>query len=114
MIEKLIENTIKDRNAAHAEHWTTKSGYHHEVLGEFYEEVISKLDSIVEARIPVFGVPKNLPDQTDELLKQLQDQAIWIAKNRSEIAGNITAIENIVDDLSKLYLNTIFKLEQLR
>ena len=36
-----------------------------------------------------------------------------IAENRSEIADDNAAIENILDDLCALYLSTIYKLKLL-
>lgn len=49
MIEELISRIFKTRNQAHLSHWKTKSFSEHKALGSFYDDVIDKLDDLVEA-----------------------------------------------------------------
>jgi hypothetical protein len=49
MIEELISRVFATRNAVHLAHWAETSGFRHNVLGEFYDSLIDKVDTIVEA-----------------------------------------------------------------
>ena len=51
MIEQLVAKTFALRDCAHYAHWATSSGYHHEVLGEVYSEVVKFVDRLMEAYI---------------------------------------------------------------
>ncbi len=116
MLDELIARVFATRNCVHLAHWSTNSGYHHEVLGTLYSDLISNLDSIVEAHMGNFNqVPKpTLKDKSGDVAKCLEADAVWIAENRSKIAGGVEAIENLVDSLTETYLSAIFKLNRLR
>ena len=56
MIEDLIERMFHARNAAHIAHWKTKSYAEHKALGHYYEDVIEKLDDLIETAINLKNV----------------------------------------------------------
>lgn len=119
MIEQLIARVFAMRDAAHLAHWQTSSYARHMALGAFYDEIVEKLDVIVEARQSrglLFKGP--LPFQAVKPNPELIGDAImtdaaWIGQNRSEIANGIPAVLNMVDDLQGIYLTTLYKLRQL-
>lgn len=118
MIEELIHRTFCSRNAAHLAHWRTKSYAQHVALNAFYDDIIDATDKLVEAYMGAAGkvigeleIPALKP--VKDILKYLCDEVAWIDENRSEIAGGIPAIENIVDEITAIYLSTIYKLKQL-
>lgn len=116
MIEELVAKVFAVRNLTHLEHWRTKSFAQHMALGDFYDEVIDLLDNLVEAYQGNFGkIGKvKLVNETEEdCIKCLTNDVAWIAKNRSEIAQEVDALENIVDEITGLYLKTLYKLENL-
>ena len=117
MIEELIAKVFEARNATHLEHWRTKSYAAHKALGNFYEDVIDLVDTLVECYQGNFGIIGKVPDveqtHNEDCIKCLNDQVAWIAKHRSEIAQEVDALENIVDELTGLYLKTLYKLENL-
>lgn len=101
-------------------HWSTKSYAEHVALNEFYDDVLGPLDELVEAYQAAFGlIGKDIPeDEEDEekdtpILDRLKDNIKWINKNRSKICRNVSALENIIDELSGVYLKAIYKLENL-
>lgn len=51
MTAELVAKTFALRDCAHYSHWVTSSGYHHEVLGEVYSEVVNFVDRLMEAYI---------------------------------------------------------------
>jgi hypothetical protein len=49
-----------------------------------------------------------------DVAKMINDDIIWLNKNRSEICKGIPALENIIDELTSLHMKTLYKLENLR
>lgn len=118
MIEELIHRAFCTRNAAHLAHWRTKSFSQHMALGSFYDDIIDLVDKLVEAHmgasgdvVDSFEIPALKP--VKDIVKHLSDEVEWIAENREEISSEISALENIVDEIVALYLSTIYKLKQL-
>lgn len=114
MIEKLIERMFKSRDAAHIEHWKTKSYAQHMALGDFYEDVIEKLDTYVEAHQGTFGIVGDIKGQENDVAKNISDDIVWLHENRSDITKGIPALENIIDEITGLHMKTLYKLENLK
>lgn len=116
MIEELIAKVFCARNETHLAHWRTKSFAQHMALGDFYDGVIDLLDTLVEAYQGNFGIIGKVKYETeeyDDCVKCLTEQVTWIANHRSQIAQEVDALENIVDEITGLYLKTLYKLENL-
>lgn len=118
MIEEMIHRAFCSRNAAHIAHWRTKSYAQHVALNAFYDDIVDATDKLVEAYMGAAGkvvgefeIPALKP--VKDILKYLTEEVAWIDENRSEIASGIPALENIVDEITGLYLSTIYKLKQL-
>ncbi len=114
MIEELIDKTFHIRDASHIAHWKTKSYSEHMALGDYYEDIIEKIDEIIEAYQGTFGIIGKVEEQDADIAKSINDMVIWLNENRSEIARNVPSIENIVDELTALNMRTLYKLENLR
>jgi DNA-binding ferritin-like protein len=117
MIEELVSHVFAMRNAAHTAHWATKSYSEHKALGKFYDELISKIDAIVEAYQGWFGLigeVRILMMPKDDIASKIRDELAWIATNRSKIAKNNTMIENLIDELMQHYSSTHYKLVNLK
>ena len=113
MLEQFIDRQFSIRDAAHRAHWTTELGYRHEKLGEFYEKVVKQADTFVEASVAAFGEkPKSEKDV--EVIKQIRENMLWLIENRKKLAREVPAIENIVDEVCKFYLDALFKLENMK
>ena len=116
MIEELVVKVFATRAAAHLAHWKTKSYAQHAALGDFYDAIIDQIDGIVEAYQGSFGLidvgDMNSKTYTD-IVKQLEADVVWIAKNRSKIAKDVYALENLIDGLTETYLKTLYKLKNL-
>ena len=116
-IHECVSRVFATRNAAHIAHWNTKSYAEHMALGDFYEGVVDILDNLVETYQGNFGlIGPVVPAQADpklDIIKLLAAETDWLAKNREQIAGDICALENILDELVGLYLKTIYKLKNL-
>lgn len=114
MIEQLIAQVFEARNAAHGQHWKTNNGEQHRALGEFYDEAIDVLDRYVETHQGLFGLVGDTPDQSPDITNALRDQMIWLTKNRADVTRGIPPLQNIYDELTAVYLKTLYKLEHLR
>jgi len=115
MLEEFIGKVFAVRDLAHVEHWSTKSGYTHGVLGEVYDGLASGIDSFVEPSIGNFGAigPVKTVSLTGTTLENLKALVAWVEENRDELTGEVCALEARLDDFSACMLDWIFKLENL-
>ncbi len=116
MIEDLVVKVFNDRSAAHLFHWGSDSYSEHMALGSFYDDIIEQVDKIVEifqgknGKIKVkFVLEPFAPDS----IKQLRKTADWIAANKALIVKGCGAVANELDTLEGIYLQTLYKLENL-
>lgn len=114
MIEELIEKMFHARDASHIEHWKTHSYARHVALNEYYDEVVDGIDKFVEAYQGTFGIIGDVAGEEKDVAKMINDDIIWLNKNRSEICKGVPALENIIDELTGLHMKTLYKLENLR
>jgi hypothetical protein len=117
MITDLVSRVFAARDAAHREHWRTKSYAQHVALGEFYEAVIEDIDEIVEVFQGQFGPIGDFSVQTKkvpDIAEYLRDEVDWIQSVRDVIANEDPAVMNMIDELCALYLRTLYKLENLQ
>ena len=49
----------------------------------------------------------------EELIAHLEDDLLWIGKNRKELGGKVPAIDNMLQDLEGVYIGALFKLKNL-
>lgn len=116
MIETLVAKVFATRNAVHLQHWRTNSYAQHVALGDLYDGLIDKLDSIVEMYQGAFGLIDNVDSEPvvgKDIIRHLTEEAKWINDNRETISRDVCAIENALDDLAGLYHRTIYKLKNL-
>lgn len=116
MIEKLVARVFATRNAAHLAHWRTKSYAQHMALGDFYDGLPGKIDTIVEMYQGAFDIIDAISPamaSPSKILDHLETEAEWIADNRNELCEGNDAIGNVIDDLQGHYLTTIYKLKNL-
>lgn len=118
MIEELVGRVFALRNAAHREHWKTRSYAAHMALGAFYEGLPELIDGIVESYQGQNGLieldGKFVTPTVEEFLPFLKEQAEWLASNRKAIAEGSTDLENQIDSLLAAFHTTLYKLEFLK
>lgn len=116
MIEELVGRVFATRNAVHLEHWKTKSYAQHVALGELYDNLIDKIDTVVETYQGAFDLidAVKIPNiSSKNMLDHLNDEAEWLESNIDELSGGIKALENVLQDLSGVYYHAIYKLTNL-
>lgn len=117
MIEELVSRAFYSRDLTHWEHWRTKSYSQHQALGAFYDDIISAIDTFVEAYQGRFDLIGPLPvceEYAGDITKHLKSDCEWIEQNRSDLAQDVSALENLLDGVCEVYLRTIYKLERLK
>ena len=118
MIEELVSRMFYVRNHAHLQHWAETSGYKHGVLGDFYDDLIDSVDSFVEAyqgnhgQLSVFDLEPYKVE--DEFLSCLEENTKWLVKSRDDICDGVTALENLYDGITDLFLSTRYKLKSFK
>ena len=119
MIEELIARVFYARNVAHFEHWQANGvgAYaRHKALGEFYDDVIEALDTLVEVYQGVFGLVGIIPapkTKAEDILLILAEDAAWVEKNHEAICKGNRAVANLIDGVTAVYLSTAYKLRNL-
>jgi len=117
VIEQLISRVFYARNLAHWAHWRTKSYAQHQALGEFYDDVIEALDTLVEAHQGAFDIVGDIPapaGKGSEVLPILRSDTAWIEEHHEEICEGNRAVANLIDAVTGVYLRAIYKLENLK
>jgi hypothetical protein len=117
MIEEFVSRMFALRDASHVAHWASKSYAEHQALGAFYDEMIDKVDAIIEAYQGYFGLIKPvspLPYTRDKIMDQIQSEAKWLGENCDEICRGNGAVENMLYDLEGMFATTYYKLKNLK
>ena len=117
MVEEFVSRMFALRDASHVAHWASKSYAEHQALGSFYDDIIDKVDAIIEAYQGVNDLVGNIPapdSKGGDILSLLQDDAEWIEAHHEDICGGNRAIANLIDGLTDKYLSTIYKLRFLK
>lgn len=114
-IENLAARVFAARDAAHREHWKTNSIAKHEALGSFYGDVIEQIDTIIELDQGMYGLIGAFEvedSQPNDIISFLRDEAKWIESNRDKFS-KCQAVLNQIDELTGIYLRTVYKLTNL-
>lgn len=113
-MEQIIAILFLDRTLTHMEHLRTSSYAQHKALQDFYESVIDLADTLAEAYQGYEGI-MNIPllsnTTSGKMADHLAKRVLEIQKLRKSC--DLSAIQNIVDEIVALYLSTVYKLRQL-
>jgi hypothetical protein len=116
-IKELVSRAFTTRNLLHFAHWNTNSFATHMAVGDFYDDIISEIDDIVECYQGEFGLVQGLSTQAalvpSDILAHIKEEMNWVKINRSNIASNSPTIEALVDNLLAKYSKTVYKLTNL-
>lgn len=106
------------RDVAHSVHLNTRSFAKHSALNEFYDEIVELANKFAEAYQGRHGLigPISLMSakKTTNIVEFLEDSLADIEKMRYEVCEKTdTPLQNIIDEISGLYLSTLYKLKFL-
>jgi hypothetical protein len=117
MIEEFVSRMFALRDASHVAHWASKSYAEHQTLGAFYDELVDRVDGIIEAYQGYFGLIKSvspLPYSRDKIMDQIQSEAKWLSSHCDEICRGNAAVENMLYDLEGMFAQAYYKLKNLK
>ncbi len=96
------------------------SGWQHEALGEFYNEILEFTDDLIETYQGQYGIVEgyeiidsSITSETKSL-DYLKENVEFIKKERKAISSEDTHLHNIVDEIISLFYKTIYKLTYLK
>ena len=113
-MEQIIAILFLDRTLTHMEHLRTSSYAQHKALQDFYEGIIDLADSLAEAYQGYEGImdiPLLSNTTGGKMADHLAKRVLEIQKLRKSC--DLSAIQNIIDEVVGLYLSTVYKLRQL-
>jgi hypothetical protein len=113
-MEQIVAILFLDRTLAHLEHLRTKSYAQHKALQDFYEGVVDLADTLAETYQGYEGImdiPLLSIEAKVNIADHLSKRVIEIQKLRKSC--DLSAIQNIVDEIVGLYLSTVYKLRNL-
>jgi chloramphenicol O-acetyltransferase len=106
------------RDVAHSVHLNTRSYSKHKALRHFYKDVVDLADEFAEAyqgRCGLIGPISLLSaKKTSNIIDFLKESLKEIEDCRYEVCDkNDAPIQNIIDEIVKVYLSTLYKLQFL-
>jgi hypothetical protein len=111
MVKELVALAFKTRDVSHLAHWGEDSGFRHETLGDFYDELVGLVDKFVEC---YQGNNGKQFEKDEQITEKLIADAHWIEQNREALTGGVRSLDALLDDISNLYLQNIYKLQNLK
>lgn len=117
MIGNLIATLFLSRDVAHREHLKTTSYAAHMALGDFYDAVVDLADSLAETyqgRHGVIDIPFLTAENGKAIDEQLESHLNAVEYMRAGAIGEDSTLQNIVDEIVGLYLQTLYKLRRFK
>lgn len=113
-----IGNLFLARDVTHSVHLNTRSYAKHKALNKFYVGIVDLADELAEAYQGRYGLigPITLQSakKTNNVVEFLEDSLKTLKEMRYEVVDkDDAAIQNLIDDIEVLYLQTLYKLKFL-
>lgn len=114
---QIVATLFISREQAHREHLKTTSYAQHMALGDFYESIVNLADTFAETAQGLYGIltiPYEQPIKGD-IASVLEQHAANIEDCRECFKESAeAALLNIIDEISALYSQTLYKLKVLK
>lgn len=118
MFPELIAFLFMSRDYGHRAHLRSQSYAQHVALGDFYSQLTDKIDTLVECyqgRNGIIDIPVVEIDGQTEPVTALQAHLDMVEGVRGQaIPPSDSALNNILDEVVAIYLQTLYKLKFLR
>jgi hypothetical protein len=106
------------RDVTHSAHLNTRSYAKHKALGKFYPAIIDLADTFAEMYQGKYGLIGPIAlmsaDKSSNVLTFLEKQVSDIVNVRYDVVDkDCTPLQNVIDEIVGLYLQTIYKLKFL-
>lgn len=115
----LIAICFLSRDVAHRQHLLTSSYAAHKALEEFYTKIVPLADGLAETvigrELPLKDIPYLAPEGKLDAISQLESQLKALESRRYvDIDKADTVLQNIMDEIIKLYLDTLYMLRRFK
>lgn len=116
-----ISLLLASRNQAHIFHWQTQSFSVHKSLNEYYDNIIERIDELVEGYQGKYGILKNFmtpaniieSENKNNVVDYFESLVKLVEEERANIVQD-TFIQNQIDEIVQLLYTTIYKLKNLQ
>ena len=112
----LINKIFEARQMAHNEHLRTRKFSAHKALQGFYEKINDLVDEIVEVYQGEFGIIEfatEIKVQQIDIIEYLESVAKMLKNANSALKDSHSHYKNILDEMTALTYQTIYKLKFL-
>ena len=117
-VAKLVLELFNARTTAHLLHLQTTSFSVHKALDEFYNEIVSVVDTFVEAFQGKYGVmtdyPSIAPIVATDPVAFLQQLSTSFKAQRTTVPSNDSELQNLLDEVASLIDGILYKLKNLK
>lgn len=116
----LVAVCFLSREVAHREHLKTDSYAAHKALQAFYEGIVPMADGLAEAwmgrhKTAMKDIPYLAPEGKPDIISQLEIHLAAIEAQRyRDLDKADTALQNLVDEIVELYLDTLYMLRRFK
>lgn len=112
---ELFSTLFGARDHAHELHLATKSYAQHKALNSFYDSLLELTDQIIETYQGEYDLVKISPKQdfAEDPETFLNDLAKYIKQKRNIFEGD-DHLQNIMDEISSLIYQTVYKIRFLK
>lgn len=113
----LVARCFAARTAAHMAHFKTRSYSQHMALQTFYEDILDPVDEFCEVYMGFSGRIASypaVPVPTTEPIVFINDLAEWLEEHRSECSDAHPSLGNIIDNISAVCAQAVYRLENLK
>lgn len=112
----LFSKLFEARDFAHKSHLSTKSYAQHKALGSFYEGLLDLTDSLIETYQGQYGLQKiefgSVKDA--DVITYFEDLGKFATEGHNAIDKKDTHLHNILDEITALVYQTLYKLKNLK
>lgn len=117
-ISSVFSKLFHMRDAAHYAHLRTKSYSQHKALNGFYEDVLGLADQLIETYQGQYGLQKfeiqSVESGDFDIIKYLEDSARFMSEAHNALEKKDTHLHNILDEITALIYQTLYKLKNLK
>jgi DNA-binding ferritin-like protein len=120
-IAPLIHKLFTARTQAHVFHLQTTSYATHKALDEFYSDIVDFIDELAETYQGKYGIitgytyTEKMSEDQKDVLPYFEKLADYMQKDAKEyIDANDTQLQNILDEITALTNQTVYKLKFLK
>jgi hypothetical protein len=121
---KFFSKLFEARQMAHIFHLQVKaemgSGWEHDALNKFYDEILEFTDEIIETYQGQYGIIEGYevidPSATGQMksIEYIKQTVDYIRSERKVIKEEDTHLHNVIDEIVALFYKTIYRLTNLK